>query len=375
VDEAFSDASQHQDWVPDVQLQDVVKRFGDVLAVDRISIDVPPGELLCLLGPSGCGKTTLLRMIAGLEQPTGGSIAIAGEVVNNVPPDKRDTAMVFQNWALFPHKSVFENVLFGLRMRGTRREDARQKITQYLDLVRLPGLEDRMPGQLSGGQQQRVALARALIVEPKVLLLDEPLSNLDLKLRQQMRFEIRQIQQSLGITTIFVTHDQQEALEVSDRIAVLAGGAVEQVGTPLDVYSHPRSRFVAEFVGESNFISGRIVGADESMLRMETAGGQAIHVRRTRQVGTGESVVVSIRPEHVSLTAADGAQFSGANAFRGTIASKAFLGALVRYRVDLQETQIFVDRPNTYGETDFEVGQDVIASWSPDEGPGCFPAE
>lgn len=360
--------------VPDVQLQSVVKTFGEVVAVDDFTIDVPPGELLCLLGPSGCGKTTLLRMIAGLEQPTEGTISIAGEVVNDMPPDKRDTAMVFQNWALFPHKSVFENVLFGLRMRGMRRGEAREKITRYLDLVRLPGLEDRMPGQLSGGQQQRVALARALIVEPRVLLLDEPLSNLDLKLRQQMRFEIRQIQQALGITTVFVTHDQLEALEMSDRIAVLASGAIEQLGSPTDVYSRPQSRFVAEFVGESNLISGRIVAEEASSLQMESNGHLEIRARPTGRVHVGDNAIVSVRPEHISLHES-GSPATGPNVFGGTIASRSFMGATVRYHVNLGAHQIFVDRPNSRGEEVFEVGQEVLASWSTDEGPGCFPGE
>jgi ABC-type Fe3+/spermidine/putrescine transport system ATPase subunit len=360
------------EFVPDVRLEGVSKRFGDVVAVDEFSLDVPAGELLCLLGPSGCGKTTLLRMIAGLEDVTEGRIFIGTDEVGDKPPDKRDTAMVFQNWALFPHKTVFENVLFGLRMRGVRRRDAREKIAKYLELVRLPGLEDRMPGHLSGGQQQRVALARALIVEPRVLLLDEPLSNLDLKLRQQMRFEIRQIQQNLGITTIFVTHDQMEALEISDRIAVLASGAIEQIGTPQEVYSYPQSRFVAEFVGESNFITGQVIAGDGTHLQMIAGGGLSITVRSSGQLSEGDDVILSIRPEHVSLTVD---QPAAQNRFRGRVALKAFMGAIVRYHVDLGEgIQIFVDRPNAVGEAVFEIGDNVFVSWEADEGPGCFPA-
>jgi spermidine/putrescine ABC transporter ATP-binding subunit len=361
--------------VPDVRLERVSKRFGDVIAVDRFSLDVPSGELLCLLGPSGCGKTTLLRMIAGLDQATEGTILIAGEDVTEMPPDKRDTAMVFQNWALFPHKSVFENVLFGLRMRGVRRADARDRINKYLELVRLPGLEERMPGQLSGGQQQRVALARALIVEPKVLLLDEPLSNLDLKLRQQMRFEIRQIQRSLGITTIFVTHDQMEALEISDRIAVLSSGAIEQIGAPSEVYSQPHSRFVAAFVGESNFVEGQVISEDAANLKLSTSAGLTVRLRSSGLLHEGDDAVLCIRPEHISLAATAGpTPATTENVFRGTVALKAFMGAIVRYHVELAKgSQMFIDRPNSAGEEVFDIGDEVFVSWDANEGPGCFP--
>jgi len=252
----------------DVELIRLTKRFGDVVAVDDISLEINQSEFCFLLGPSGCGKTTTLRIIGGLENRTAGTVKIKGEDVTNKPPEARDTATVFQSWALFPHKTIFENLAFGLKMRKKSRREISDKTHAYLELVNLAGFENRYPAQLSGGQKQRVALARALVVEPAVLLLDEPLSALDLKLRQQMRFEIRRIQKNIHITTIFVTHDQTEALTMADRIVIMNAGRIEQIGTPHDIYYHPKSKFTSDFIGETNFLNGRVkrLQADEIMV-------------------------------------------------------------------------------------------------------------
>ena len=237
-----------------LSLDGVVKRYGAQTAVGPIDLAVRTGEFLTLLGPSGCGKTTTLLIIAGLLGATAGQVRLAGRDMTHVPPSKRDMGVVFQNYALFPHKTVLENVSFGLRMRKTPREQVNERVRRMLDIVGLPGVEERLPEQLSGGQRQRVALARALVIEPKVLLLDEPLSNLDAMLRKRMRHEIRELQQRLGITTIFVTHDQDEAFEMSDRVALLNRGRVEQIGSPEELYDQPLTRFVAEFIGDVNLI-------------------------------------------------------------------------------------------------------------------------
>lgn len=354
----------------DVKLERVTKKFSDTVAVDDFSLEVEHGEFLCLLGPSGCGKTTLLRMLAGLEEPTEGIIYLKGEVVNGVPAYDRDAAMVFQDWALFPHKNVYENIAFGLRMKGVAAEESRKKVAEYLDLVQLPGLENRMPAQLSGGMQQRVALARALIVEPAVLLMDEPLSNLDLKLRQQMRVEIRQIQRRLSITTIFVTHDQMEALELSDRLAVVNRGHIEQVGPPMEVYEAPRSTFVADFLGESNFLEGSITTVNPSTI-LTTSSGLSMAVRGNSRLEEGAAARLSIRPQLIGISPkGDGPPIH--NVFSGRVALQTYLGSVIRYHVDLDDgTRMLVDRQVTPGETLFPVGDEVTIHW-PVEASVCF---
>ncbi len=256
----------------DLELDRLTRRFGDVVAVDHLSLQVRQGELLSFLGPSGCGKTTVLRLITGFLRPDEGKVHIRGRVMNPVPPHRRDIAMVYQNYALFPHLTVWENVAFGLRMRHLPAAEMTTRVRQALELVHLPGLEDRYPGQLSGGQQQRAALARAIVVRPAVLLLDEPLSNLDAKLRVQVRAEIRELQQQLGMTTIFVTHDQEEALSLSDRVAVMHGGRVEQLGTPQQIYERPASDFVMRFVGSVNLWPGRVI-ARQGLHTIVAVGG------------------------------------------------------------------------------------------------------
>ena len=242
-----------------VQFKGIYKRFGDVVAVEKMNLDIEEGQLVTLLGPSGCGKTTLLRMLAGLEDPTEGDILINGVRINDVPIHKRNLGMIFQNYALFPHKTIFDNVAFGLKYRNVPKNEIRDKVIRAIEMVRLPGVEKRMPSQLSGGQQQRIALARAIVIEPDVLLMDEPLSALDENLREEMRREIDNLQQMLGVTTIFVTHDQREALSMSDKILVMKEGRKQQEGGPESVYNEPVNHFVADFLGHSNFISGQIV--------------------------------------------------------------------------------------------------------------------
>ena len=248
---------------PIVQFKGILKRFGSVVAVEKMDFDIEEGSLVTLLGPSGCGKTTLLRMVAGLEEPTEGDIFIKGVRINDTPIHKRNLGMIFQNYALFPHKTIFDNVAFGLKYRDVAKEEVKKKVTQALEMVRLPGVENRMPSQLSGGQQQRIAMARAIVIEPDVLLMDEPLSALDENLREEMRREVDNLQQMIGVTTIFVTHDQREALSMSDKILVMKDGQKQQEGHPEDVYNRPVNHFVADFLGHSNFIQGEVVDVND----------------------------------------------------------------------------------------------------------------
>ncbi len=316
-----------------VRFLNVTKRLGTTLAVDRVSLDVPEGNFTTLLGPSGCGKTTTLRMVAGFYHPDAGEIYVRDVPVTDIPAHRRNTAMVFQEYALFPHMTVAENVGYGLRMRRVETSVARRRIGGVLDLVGLTGQESRFPHQLSGGQQQRVALARALVVEPEVLLLDEPLSNLDAKLRVRVRTEIRSLQQALGKTTIYVTHDQEEALSISDRIAVMNQGRIVQVGTPQEIYYRPADRFVADFVGLANFAPVQVVSPgqarlDEVILPVESAAR------------TGLALLV-VRPETVGLAAAPPAP--GLPFLRGNVKNAAFLGGLARYWIEAVGREWIVD--------------------------------
>jgi len=313
-----------------VQLKGITKHFGTLTAIDDVSLTIEEGEFFTLLGPSGCGKTTLLRTIAGFHAPEAGEIRFGDRVVNHVPPHRRETGMVFQNYALFPHLSVYDNVAYGLRARKVPRDEMADRIVTILKSVQLEGLEQRLPSQLSGGQQQRVALARALVISPQILLMDEPLSNLDAKLRVSMREEIRSIQKRLGITTIYVTHDQEEAMAVSDRIAILCRGRIEQVGTPAGIYFRPVSRFSAEFMGSSNILEFVVLGHDEqtSMITAE-ADGQRVLLKGGRP--DGRSVRFTIRPEWIRVVETPRAEDQ--NILSGTVVSSSFLGSMVRYRV------------------------------------------
>jgi putative spermidine/putrescine transport system ATP-binding protein len=311
-----------------LRLQAVTKRFGAVIAADRISLEVESGELLSLLGPSGCGKTTLLRMIAGFLRPDEGVITIDGIPMTDIPPERRPTTMVFQNYALWPHKTVASTVAFGLRVRRVPQARIQAKVAEVLDLLGLTGLEDRFPRELSGGQQQRVALARALAVEPAILLLDEPLANLDAQLRVHMRGELRQLQRKLGATMVYVTHDQEEALSLSDRVAVLHQGRLQQVGSPEDIYRRPATSFVAGFIGHANLIPGSVARYGEGGLYVRVQGGSSLVVRSASTPPVGSPVTLAIRAEDVSLAGSE-----SVNVLPGTVQIAAFLGAVRRLTV------------------------------------------
>ncbi len=318
------------DRAPEIRLTDLTKHFRDVRAVDRISMDIRPGEFFSMLGPSGCGKTTTLRMIGGFEIPTAGRIELRGRDVTTDPPDKRPVNMVFQNYALFPHLDVHENIAFGLRRKGVDKAGAQRRVGEALDLVHLGGYDKRKPNQLSGGQQQRVALARALVNRPDVLLLDEPLGALDLKLRKALQIELKRVQTEVGITFVYVTHDQEEALTMSDRIAVMRGGKVEQLGTPEELYERPRTRFVADFIGTSNLLTGAIESIDGGRAVVRLSSGEACHTAAGADFVVGRAVELSVRPEAVALRARNGDEAAGAPTTPGSIAAAveqvAYLG-------------------------------------------------
>ena len=312
-----------------LELTDVQKRFGATTAVDSFNLAAEQGEFVSFLGPSGCGKTTTLRMIAGFEQPTAGTITINGRDVTYMPPNKRDVGMVFQSYALFPNMSVADNIAFGLKVRKRPKDQIRQRVGELLDIVNLPDKGNRYPYQLSGGQQQRVALARALAFEPQVLLLDEPLSALDAKIRVALRVEIRSIQRQLGSTTVYVTHDQEEALSLSDRVVVMSEGRMEQVGTPFEIYNFPATSFVASFVGTLNVLTGKVTDATKGEV---TISGQPVHLISGFEGNVGREVRVALRPEMVSL-GTDPA--GGENHLSGTVTDVSFLGSIVRIRIAL----------------------------------------
>jgi ABC-type Fe3+/spermidine/putrescine transport system ATPase subunit len=322
-----------------ISIEGLTKRFGQVTAVNRSSFTIEDGELFTLLGPSGCGKTTLLRLIAGFYSPDAGEIRFDGAVVNAVPPDERGIGMVFQNYALWPHMTVAQNIGYGLKLRKVRGADLDGRVDAILEKVKLAGLGGRYPGQLSGGQQQRVALARALVLNPKILLLDEPLSNLDAKIRVQLRAEIRKLQKELGITTVYVTHDQEEALTLSDRIAVFNLGSACQIGLPKTLYEQPANRFVADFIGVTNLIEGTVTrtDAERSLLSVETALGE-LTARSSERLRPGDACVLSIRPENALLNADAPAGF---NRVQGLISFAAYLGNTIRYDVDVGNGVLF----------------------------------
>ena len=339
----------------DVRLENVTKRFDDVVAVDGLTLEVPRGSFFALLGPSGCGKTTTLRMIGGFEEPTGGTIYLGDRDVTGLPPYRRDVNTVFQSYALFPHLSLFENVAFGLRRRGVKGADLRGRVLKILELVQLPGLERRKPRQLSGGQQQRVALARALVNSPRVLLLDEPLGALDLKLRKEMQLFIKGLQHDLGITFVHVTHDQEEAMTMADSIAVLKDGRLEQLGSPTELYERPRTPFVAGFLGVSNMLAGTTDG--DGIVRLE----DGTVVRAPAASGRRGRVSVGIRPEKIRL----GREHE--NALPGEVSERAYIGVSTQYIVRTQVGAITLYVQNADpGASAAEVGDQVTASWSPD---------
>jgi iron(III) transport system ATP-binding protein len=351
----------------EVRLDAVGKRFGETWAVRGVSLRIRAGEFYTFLGPSGCGKTTLLRIIAGFAFPDEGTVWLDDEMVNTLPPWKRDVGMVFQSYAIWPHLTVFENVAFGLRERGTPRAEIHTRVAEALRMVNLEGLEGRRPSQLSGGQQQRVALARTLVVQPRVLLLDEPLSNLDARLRAQMRLELLKLQRDLGITTIYVTHDQEEALALSTRIAVMSAGAVVQEGTPREIYEAPQERFVAEFVGAANLLGGEVRRVTGSALAVMTDLGVEVEVARPApDAPTAGRILLTIRPEAMDLLP-PGSPSGGRNRLEGKVAASAFQGAAIQYEVDVGGALFRASVTNPKGKRLFLRGDPVVVVFAPED--------
>lgn len=351
-----------------VKLDGVTKRFNEVVAVNDISLGVEKGEFLTLLGPSGCGKTTTLRIIAGFAKPDTGSVYIKGRNMNDIPPHKRNTGMVFQNYALFPHMNAYENVVFGLKMRKLGKEETKKRVKTAFDLVRLSGLEERYPRQMSGGQQQRIALARALVIEPDVLLFDEPLSNLDLKLRQQMRLEIKKIQRRVGITSIYVTHDQGEALIMSDRLAIMNKGIIMQLGTAKRIYEHPENLFVASFIGQINLFEGKISEINEGEAAILTNDDLTIYALCAeygdREFKPNTKVTLCVRPERISI---EKTKKSGKNVFKANIGSVIYIGDSINYVIRLDNGhKVNVNKQITEKSVLHKEGETVYVKWSPE---------
>jgi spermidine/putrescine transport system ATP-binding protein len=339
----------------DIRLIGLTKRFDDVVAVDDISLDIDRGQFFALLGPSGCGKTTTLRMIGGFEEPTEGRIELGGVDVAPLPPYKRDVNTVFQSYALFPHLSIFENVAFGLRRRGVKKGELRTRVIEALELVGLGGLEKRKPRQLSGGQQQRIALARALVNRPRVLLLDEPLGALDLKLRKEMQLELKRIQHEVEITFVHVTHDQEEAMTMADRIVIMNGGHIEQVGTPSELYESPRTAFVAGFLGVSNLLDGEVMG--EGTVKL--TDGTIVRVPSEALNRTG-FVQIGVRPEKLRIGAEE------ENSLTGTVTESAYIGVSTQYILDTSAGPVTVYVQNDRSGGQVATGERLMLSWSPE---------
>lgn len=337
------------------------KHYGAFHALKDIHFQVPPGALLTLLGPSGCGKSTLLRVIAGFVGASEGNVLLDGQDVAHVPPFQRETAMVFQNYALFPHMTIAQNVMFGLQMRKVPKAQARERAMQALQMVKLSHLADRVPGQLSGGQQQRAALARALVTDPKVLLLDEPFGALDKNLREEMQVELRKLQQSVGVTTVCVTHDQQEAMAISDYVAVMNHGVLEQFGTPLEIYDTPRSHFVATFIGSSNIFQGSIVEQDGALSGVRLADGSQARIPVRGDFGIGAQVQVAVRPGALRAVALDAQPSEGqALSIVGTVGYCMNLGNVVHYEIQLPGFErILVEQPRSQTDVLWAPGQTV----------------
>jgi spermidine/putrescine transport system ATP-binding protein len=342
-----------------VELAGITKRFGQFVAVDDLTLDIYEGEFFSLLGPSGCGKTTTLRMIAGFEEPTEGGISVAGDPVRGVPPYRRPVNTVFQSYAIFPHLNVFDNVAFGLRRAGVKGDELGRRVVDACEMVQLSGFEKRKPNMLSGGQQQRVALARALVNRPKVLLLDEPLGALDLKLRKEMQLYLKELQHEVGITFIYVTHDQEEALTMSDRIAVMNEGRVQQVADPPTLYERPNNRFVADFIGQTNVFSGTVEAADDGRVTLVTPSGEKIEATAGEAgVVVGQEAHAAVRPEKVRFGG------GGDNAMTVRIHQIVYLGVSTQYIADLPSGEkLVLYQQNTAEEAHPEIGEDVRVSW------------
>lgn len=348
----------------DLRLLNLGKQFGKTMAVENLDLEIHDGEIMTLLGPSGCGKTTTLRCIAGLLKPDEGEIYLGEKRITDLPPERRGVGLVFQNYALWPHMTVYQNLAFGLQLKKVSREEAKERIDEALAMVRLSGFEERYPRQLSGGQQQRVALARALVIEPSLLLLDEPLSNLDAQLREEMRFEIRELQKKLGVTSVYVTHDQAEALVLSDRIAILHDGRLVQVGTPEEIYNRPGNRFVAGFIGLTSFVEGVVKRFEDGQTYaiVETADRLAIRARAAG-LALDQQVTLAIRPEHMEVCGEGALPPPPANLFQGKVLRGAYLGDIIDYRIQVGNWTL---RAHTPTDQVLNPGQVVWLAFSPD---------
>ena len=357
----MSDRGDHHvsEQIAAVKLTAITKRFGSVVAVDNVDLEIADGEFFALLGPSGCGKTTTLRMVAGLEFPTEGSLKIFGDEAGTLPPNKRPVNTVFQDYALFPHMTVEANVAFGLKMQRVAKQEIAGRVQEAISLVRLEGLEQRRSQQLSGGQRQRVALARALVNRPKVLLLDEPLGALDLKLRQEMQGELKALQREVGITFVFVTHDQEEALTMADRIGVMNEGELLQVGTPAEIYEHPVNRFVANFIGQTNLLDASVVSNDTVCL------ANGVHIPGKSDLPVGTRVAVCLRPERAGMHAPEEVP-ADQQSVVGRLESVTYLGNALVYTVMLDWARLEVRRENQPGGYRPHVGEEVAVSWTLD---------
>ncbi|MBU8879282.1 ABC transporter ATP-binding protein [Bacillus sp. FJAT-29790] len=344
-----------------VELKSVTKRFKDFVAAEDINISVKSGEFLTLLGPSGCGKTTTLRMIAGFEQPTEGEVWVDGKMVNNVEPYKRDVNTVFQSYALFPHMTVFDNIAYGLRMKKVPKSEIKNRVEKILTLVQLGKFAYRKPDQLSGGQKQRVAVARAVVNNPKVLLLDEPLGALDLKLRKQMQVELKHLQQELKITFIYVTHDQEEALTMSDRIIIMNDGVIEQIGSPNEIYERPKTRFIAEFIGETNIFEGNVTGMDDQFVFID-CGGQEIKAPRMFGNDIPEQVYVAVRPEKAMIHSVPEENMS---VMKCIFKEKIYVGSVTKLIFTLPNRQQVMVNETEENRGTIEVGDQFYISWHP----------
>lgn len=350
-----------------VELVGVTKRFDQVTAVDNVTLQIRRGEFFSLLGPSGCGKTTSLRLVAGFEEPDAGEVRLDGQPVQSLPPYRRRVNTVFQSYALFPHLNVYDNVAFGLRRRGTPESEVQTRVHKALGLVQLPDMSKRRTHELSGGQQQRVALARALVNEPQVLLLDEPMSALDPKLRRDMRHELKQLQKNLGITFILVTHDQEEALSTSDRVAVMNGGRVEQVDLPRSIYERPSTRFVADFIGTANFLPGRVSQVRNGKSTVVLADGATLICPSDNRAPEGSMVELSIRPERLRLSRERGPE--EANCLAATVLESTYMGPVTRYTVQLAEGhRLTTEQQNQELADGFQTGDPVYLQWQPASG-------
>ncbi|MDM5212481.1 ABC transporter ATP-binding protein [Peribacillus sp. NJ4] len=354
----------------DVEIKGAFKQFGSNVVLNGIDLEVKQGELLTLLGPSGCGKSTTLNLIAGFLDADRGEVHIKGNNVTKVPPYKRDLGMVFQTYSLFPHMTVYENLSFGLKLRKVGKAEQKKKISKALELVKMSGLENRYPRELSGGQRQRVAISRALVVEPELLLLDEPLSNLDAKLRHELRAEIKRLQKEIGVTTIFVTHDQEEALSMSDRVVVMNAGKIEQISTPTDIYNHPKTEFVFQFIGKSNCFEGNVSAVDKRKVSVKI-GSDITHVDADNIMGndndlkTGDEVKLYIRPEKLQIFSADDTSLPHLDFHRAKISQINYLGTSWEINVLLQSKSIQV--LTSAFDSSWQNGSEVLIGWSPSE--------